>query len=77
MVYEVVDVPESEPCDNCILCLRLKLMEMGFVPGQNIEIGKKQFGLLIVYMITKSGQIEQTIALRQDEMDRVCLKETI
>jgi hypothetical protein len=28
-------------------------------------------------MITKSGQIEQTIALRQDEMDRVCLKETI
>jgi Fe2+ transport system protein FeoA len=77
MVYEVIDVPQSDPCQNCTSCMRLKLMEMGFIPGQIIEVEKKRFGLLVVHMLTKSGQLEQTIALRPEELGRICMKEIL
>jgi Fe2+ transport system protein FeoA len=75
MVYEVIDVPQSDNCENCVYCMRLKLMEFGFIAGQNIEIQKKQWGLYVVNMISKQGYVEQTIALRKEEFDRICLKE--
>lgn len=50
-------------------------MEIGFVGGQDIEIQKKQFGLYIVNMLSKQGNVEQTIALREEEFNRICLAE--
>ena len=74
MKYEIVDVPQSENCQNCVPCMRLKLMEMGFIHGQEIEISDKKFGLYLVNILSDGGQIDSTIGLRQEELDRICLK---
>lgn len=74
MVYEVIDVPLNGPCENCIPCMRLKLMEFGFIPGQDIEIHKKQWGLYVINMISKQGHIEQTVAVREEEFSRISLR---
>jgi Fe2+ transport system protein FeoA len=74
MKYEVVDVPQSENCQNCVPCMRLKLMDMGFIHGQEIEISDKKFGLYLVNILSDGGQIDSTIGLRQEELDRICLK---
>jgi Fe2+ transport system protein FeoA len=54
--------------------MRLKLMEMGFIHGQEIEISEKKLGLYLVNIISDGGQIDSTVALRQEELDRICLK---
>lgn len=74
MKYEVVDVPQNNPCQNCVPCMRLKLMDMGFIHGQEIEISDKKFGLYLVNILSDGGQIDSTIGLRQEELDRICLK---
>ena len=72
--YKVVDVPQNNPCENCTPCMRLKLMEMGFISEQEIEISEKKLGLYLVNIISNGGQIDSTVALRQEELDRICLK---
>ena len=74
MHYEVIDVPQNNPCQNCTPCMRMKLMEMGFVEGQEIEVTEKVKGLYVVDMISENGHVEQTIALRKEELDRICYK---
>jgi Fe2+ transport system protein FeoA len=54
--------------------MRLKLMDMGFIHGQEIEISDKKFGLYLVNILSDGGQIDSTIGLRQEELDRICLK---
>jgi Fe2+ transport system protein FeoA len=75
--YDVIDVPANDPCDNCTPCLRLRLMDMGFIAGQKIELEEKRLGLWIVNMISENGNEEQTFALRPEELDRICLKELL
>jgi len=74
MKYEIVDVPQNNPCENCVPCMRLRLMDMGFIQGQEIEISDKKFGLYLVNILSEGGQIDSTIGLRQEELDRICLK---
>ena len=74
MKYEVVDVPQNNPCENCVPCMRLRLMDMGFIHGQEIEISDKKFGLYLVNILSDGGQVDSTIGLRQEELDRICLK---
>ena len=69
-----MDVPQNNPCENCTPCMRLKLMDMGFIAGQEIEISDKKFGLYLVNILSDGGQIDSTIGLRQEELDRICLK---
>ena len=40
MSYKVLDVPQSLNCQHCVPCMRIRLMEMGFIEGQEIEIEK-------------------------------------
>jgi Fe2+ transport system protein FeoA len=54
--------------------MRLRLMDMGFIHGQEIEISDKKFGLYLVNILSDGGQIDSTVALRQEELDRICLK---
>jgi Fe2+ transport system protein FeoA len=75
--YDVIDVPANDPCENCTPCLRLRLMDMGFIPGQKIELEEKRLGLWIVNMVSENGNQEQTFALRPEELDRICLKELL
>ena len=74
MKYEIIDVPESENCQKCDICLRIRLMEMGLIAGEKIEISSKRLGLWIVNILTDYEEVSSTIALRQEEMDRICLK---
>lgn len=74
MSYEVIDVPQPENCESCVPCMRMKLMELGFLFGQEIEITERMNGMYVVDMLSRNGHIEQTIALRKEELDRVCYK---
>ena len=72
--YEVIDVPQSKNCENCTPCMRFRLMEMGFIAGTELEIREKQSGMFIVEMLSENGAVEQTVALRKEELDRICYK---
>lgn len=74
MLCEIVDVPQSLNCNNCKPCIRMRLMELGFIEGQEIEIGEKKLGLHIVHLLSNNGTISQTFALRSEELDRICLR---
>jgi len=77
MFYEVIDVPQPTNCQNCNPCLRIRLMELGFISGQKIELGKKRMGLYSINVLSDNGYVTQTIALREEELDRICLKELL
>ena len=74
MKYEIVDVPQPENCQKCVPCLRLRLMEMGFISGEKIEFGEKRLGLYTVNILSENDDISSVVALRQEELDRICLK---
>ena len=74
MKYIIEDVPQPENCQRCVPCLRLRLMEMGLVKGEKIEIENKRLGLWIVNILSDNDDSLSRIALRQEELDRVCLK---
>lgn len=75
MLCEVIDVPQPKDCLSCTPCMRIKLMEMGLIMGQQIEIEPQRFGLFLVNLISPNGVTEQRLALRPEELDRVCLKQ--
>jgi Fe2+ transport system protein FeoA len=70
-VFTVEDVPQSEPCLNCTPCLRLRIMEMGMIPGEKIELEKHHLGLWTVNILTDNNNISSTIAMRDEEMERI------
>ena len=74
MTYEITDIPQSENCQHCVPCTRMRLMEMGFMKGEKIEISEKKFGLYIVDILMENGHVVSTIALREEELDRICYK---
>jgi Fe2+ transport system protein FeoA len=55
--------------------MRIRLMEMGFISGQDIEVGERKLGLHVVHMVSENGHIEQTFALRPEELGRICLNQ--
>ena len=73
--FQVLDVPQNIPCEQCNPCMRMRLMEMGFIQGQEIDVEEKMNGMYIVDMISEDGNVEQTIALRKEELGRICMKE--
>jgi Fe2+ transport system protein FeoA len=74
MKYEILDIPQPENCERCTPCLRLRLMEMGFITGERIEFGESRLGLYMVNILTENDHISSVVALRQEELDRICLK---
>jgi hypothetical protein len=74
-IFLIKDVPEKIDCENCKMCMRLRLMEMGLMPGSLIELTKHQAGLWIVNLLSSTGQVESTIALREEEAERIILED--
>jgi len=70
-IFTVENVPQSEPCLNCTPCLRLRIMEMGMIPGEKIELEKHHLGLWTVNILTDNNNIASTIAMRDEEMERI------
>ena len=74
MKYEIEDIQQPENCERCVPCLRLRLMEMGLISGQKIEIENQRLGLWIVNILSENEDSLSRIALRQEEFDRICIK---
>jgi hypothetical protein len=74
MIYEIIDIPEPENCQKCTPCLRLRMMEIGLIMGEKIEFGERRLGLYTVNILSDNGDISSVVALRQEELDRICMK---
>jgi Fe2+ transport system protein FeoA len=74
-IFLIKDIPEKFECQNCKVCMRIRLMEMGLMPGSLIELTKHQAGLWIVNILSDTGQVESTIALREEEAERIILED--
>jgi Fe2+ transport system protein FeoA len=48
---------------------------LGFITGEKIEVVKSFSGLKIVNILTENDIVITTYALREEEFDRICLKE--
>jgi Fe2+ transport system protein FeoA len=71
----IKDVPQNSPCFECTPCMRLRLMELGFLEGQKIELSKHSVGLWVVKILTDNGNISSTLALREEELDRILIED--
>lgn len=71
--YRITDVLKGIPCQNCNSCIRMRLMEMGLVSGEKIMLADHKFGLWTVNILSDSGSKVSTIALRDEELERVCI----
>ena len=74
MIYEIINIPEPENCEKCVPCLRLRMMEMGFITGERIEFGERRLGLYTVNILSDNNDVSSVLALRQEELDRICMK---
>lgn len=74
-VYTVKDVPKNNPCMNCSNCVRLRIMEMGFMPGTKVMLDKHHLGLWVLKILGDNGIPESTIALREEEAERIILED--
>ena len=72
-VYEISEISSGNPCLNCNSCIRMRLMEMGLTQGEKIRIDNKSHGLYRLSVLSKKGTLFTTLALREEEMDRICV----
>lgn len=75
-ILTILDVPENIPCENCNSCLRIKLMEMGFLPGVKVRIDKHHQGNWILSTLSDNNLPEQRIALRDEEAGRIFFEDS-
>jgi hypothetical protein len=73
--YRIVDVPQNNPCEGCVPCIRLRLMELGFICGERIKVKKYQMGVWLVALLTDYDEECQTMALRSEELNRIVIEE--
>lgn len=74
-IYKIEDVMSGIPCENCSPCLRLRLMELGFIGGEKIKITGHRMGIWMVDVLSENDIVNYTIGLRDEEADRICLFE--
>lgn len=68
-------IPSNTPCFSCTPCMRLRLMELGLIEGQKIELTKHSLGLWIVKVLSENGTPSFTLALRDEEMSRILVED--
>lgn len=73
-IYEVIDIPQKNPCNNCNSCLRLRMMELGVIKGERIRVIDHKFGIFIIEILNNNNTTQSILALREDEFERICLK---
>lgn len=72
-IYEISDISSGNPCLSCNSCIRMRLMEMGLTQGEKIRIDDKSHGLYRLSVLSKKGSLYTTLALREEEMERICV----
>jgi len=74
-VYVIKDIPKNNPCMDCSNCLRLRIMEMGLMPGTKVLLDRHNLGLWMLKILSENGVTESTIALRDEEAERIVLED--
>lgn len=72
-IYEVSEISKGKPCKSCNSCIRMRLMEMGLMEGEKIEIASHSHGLWKINILTEKENLLTSIALRNEELERVCV----
>lgn len=74
MKCEVIDVPQNDPCQMCNPCIRMRMMEIGILAGAVLNVEEKMNGMYIVEILSENESVEQTFAMRKEELERICYK---
>jgi Fe2+ transport system protein FeoA len=72
---KIKDISESSPCHYCNPCIKLRLMELGLLEGQQIELSKHSVGLWIVKILNENNATTSTLALREEELDKILIED--
>jgi Fe2+ transport system protein FeoA len=72
-VYEISEISSGNPCLECNSCIRMRLMEMGLTEREQIRVEDKSHGLYRLSILSKKGSLFTTLALREEEMERICV----
>ena len=72
-IYTIEDVLMGQPCTNCTPCLRLRLIELGLLKGEKIRVRDHKLGIWMIDVLSQNDNTTYTLALRDEEADRVCL----
>lgn len=75
VVYRIKDVPQNIPCENCNVCLRMRLMEMGLTPGEKVRFQKYSKDMWLMTVLSEKEFETTKIALRSDEFERIVFEE--
>ena len=75
-VLTVKDIPPSNPCNECKVCLRLRLLEMGLIEGQKIKIREVHRDLWTVALLDENNVEFSRIGMRKEEVDRILFEES-
>lgn len=70
-IIKIKDISPYNPCLKCSPCLALRLMELGLINGQKIEIKSHQLGLWLINILSDNNTPISTIALRENEIERI------
>lgn len=73
--YVVQDVIPNNPCLDCLSCIRLRLMELGFHKGSKLKILRHSLGIWVIQFISETNTYEQTLALRDEETLQIILED--
>jgi len=71
----ISDVPQKLDCENCKVCVRLRLMELGLFEGEYIQIDSHSHGLWRLQILNGKGVSISGVALRDEEMERVFVED--
>jgi len=71
----ISDVPQKLDCENCRVCVRLRLMELGLFEGEYIQIDSHSHGLWRLQILNGKGVSISGVALRDEEMERVFVED--
>ena len=72
-IYEINDIMRGVPCQECDSCIRFRLMEMGLTEDEKIEVVGLHLGLWRINILSENHNKLSTIALRDEEMNRICV----
>lgn len=73
--YKIKDIPQSTVCLDCESCMRLRMLEMGLIPGSIVQLVEHNSGLWVLNVLSENGIKEFSIALRDEEAERIILED--
>ena len=73
--YRIKGVSQPEECQNCKVCLKLRMMELGLMPGAILQLNTHNLGLWVLNILSENGVVESSLALREDEAERILLED--